>query len=102
MASRSFYRLCVNDLLTELDSSGLGACVSDVFVSSPMYVDDLVLVAATASDLQGMLNIFHSYSRKWKYKLNASKSKILVLGCREPPPSSSHHVSSDIICFTLE
>ena len=53
-----------------------------------MYADDLALVAATASDLQGMLNIVHSYSRKWMYKLNASKSKILVLGFREPPPSN--------------
>ena len=73
------YTLCVNDLLSELNSSGLGACVGDVFVGSPMYADDLALVAATASDLQGMLNIVHSYSRKRKYKLNASKSKILVL-----------------------
>ena len=54
-----FYTLYVNDLLIEQDSSGLGACVSDVFVGSPMYADDLALVAATASDLQGMLNIVH-------------------------------------------
>ena len=51
--------LYVNDLLTELNCSGLGACVGDVFVGSPMYADDLALVAATDSDLQGMLNIVH-------------------------------------------
>ena len=43
------YTLYVNDLLSELNSSGLGACVGDVFVGSPMYADNLALAAATAS-----------------------------------------------------
>ena len=53
------YTLYVNDFFSELNISVLGACVGDVFVGSPMYADDLALVAATASDLQVMFKVVH-------------------------------------------
>ena len=44
-----------------------------------MFADDLALVSESDSDLQSMLNIVTHYATTWRYKLNASKSSILVI-----------------------
>ena len=74
------YSIFVNDLLLHLSSSGHGTSVNGIFCGSPMFADDLALVSESVSDLQSMLNIVTHYATTWRYKLNASKSSILVIG----------------------
>ncbi len=45
-----------------------------------MYADDLALVADNALSLQTMINTVYEYSCDWRYKINPSKSSILVIG----------------------
>ena len=71
------YCIFVNDLLSQLSSSGYGVRVHN---SSPMYADDLALISHSSSDLQDMLDIVSNYAQKWRYKMNAEKSSILVFG----------------------
>ncbi len=40
-----------------------------------LYADDIVLMAETKSDLQKMLDIVTSYSRKWRFRVNPKKGK---------------------------
>ena len=40
-----------------------------------MYADDTVLLAESASNLQNILNLFHEYCLKWKWKY-IDKTKI--------------------------
>ena len=79
------YSLFVNDLLKELAVSGYGVSVDDLFTGAPMYADDLALISSSSADLQNLLEIVFHYSRRWKYQLNVSKTKILVFGSRIPP-----------------
>ena len=41
--------LCKGCVKNKLNNSGLGACKCAIFVGSPMYADDLAVIAATAS-----------------------------------------------------
>ena len=74
------YCIFVDELLDLLEESGRGAWISDIFCGSPMYADDLALVADSADNLQALLNVVYAYSRKWRYQLNADKSVVLVIG----------------------
>ena len=81
------YSLYVNDLLVELENSGLGARLGNIYSGAPMYADDLALIATSPEELQGMLDIVQTYAQKWRYSLHPGKTKIMVFGCRHPPPS---------------
>lgn len=80
--SFTLYNLYVNDLLVELENSGLGARVGDIFTGAPMYADDLALIASSPEELQGMLDIVQTYAQKWRYSLHPGKSKVMVFGSR--------------------
>ena len=45
------YKLYVNDLLLELENSGLGARLGDIFTGAPMYADDLALITSSPEEL---------------------------------------------------
>ena len=50
------YSIFVDDLLNTLDHSGLRARIGEVFCGSPMYADNLALVASSPEELQAMLD----------------------------------------------
>ena len=45
-----------------------------------MYEDDLALICESPSELQSMLDIVATYASLWRYRINAQKSAIMVLG----------------------
>ena len=60
-----------------------------------MYADDLALIASSPEDLQSMIDIVAQYAKKWRYRLNPPKSKVLVFGSRAPPPSTSWSINGE-------
>ena len=70
----------MDQLLDILAASGLGAYIEGIFCGALMYADDLTLIASSPDELQGMLNIVHSYAKKWRYSINADKSAVMVFG----------------------
>ena len=50
-----------------------------------MYADDIVLTSDRRRDLQNMLNVVTSYSKKWRFRLNPKKGKseVMIFG-RKP------------------
>ena len=60
-----------------------------------MYADDLALIASSPKDLQSMIDIVAQYAKKWRYRLNPQKSKVLVFGSKAPPPSTSWSINSE-------
>jgi hypothetical protein len=42
-----------------------------------MYADDIALLSKSEDDLQKMLNIFYSWCRKWRMKVNINKTKVI-------------------------
>ena len=74
------YEMYMNDLLIELQGSGLGADMGDIKVTCPAYADDIALIATHPAKLQCMLDIAMAHSKKWKYKFNAKKSEVFISG----------------------
>ena len=74
------YSIFVDELLDIRMEMNIGAHINEVFIGSPMYADDLALIASSPESLQAMLNVVYSYSCKWRYKINPHKSAILVFG----------------------
>ena len=70
----------MDELLDILAQSGFGVSVGDVYCGSPMYADDLALVASSPEELQAMIDIVATFADKWQYQLNADKSSVMVPG----------------------
>ena len=73
------YSIYVNDLLYQLSGSGYGATIDGNFCGSPMYADDLALIANSSTDLQAMLAVL--------LEGHSSLSTVLGLG-----PAASIHL----------
>jgi hypothetical protein len=83
------FSLFLNDLDTYLTShncNGISLATDDIdtfydmtlYFVCLLYADDTALVATNASDLQQSLNMFSQYCTKWKLKVNANKTKIII------------------------
>ena len=94
------YCIFVDDLLNTLEHSGLIARIGEAFCGSPMYTDDLALVASSPEELQAMLDIVSHYASQWRYQLNCSKSVILVLGESRLAPDLVAYIQSPPIDST--
>ena len=75
--STDLYKLYVNDVLDQLENSGLGYCIGDIFCGAPTCADDIALVANHPVDLQSMISTVENYSIVEKYSLQPTKSVIL-------------------------
>ena len=54
-----------------------------VEISWPLYIDDLVLCGDSEEDLRLMVRRFNELCRRRGLKVNASKSKVMVLNGEE-------------------
>ena len=59
----------------EIKEKTQGIQIGDVRVRLLLYADDIVLLAENKRDLQNMLDIVTSYSRKWRFRVNPKKGK---------------------------
>ena len=78
--STFFYLVYIDELIHELEALGCGLKVGDIYVGTPVQADDLAMLTLSPHGLQYMLNTVFTYSSKWRYSLNASKSAIMVQG----------------------
>ncbi len=74
------YLVYINELLQTLENSRYGIAIQDIECASPTQADDIALVSLSPQNLQEMLTICGSYSRKWRFHFNTSKTKVMVFG----------------------
>lgn len=75
--STELYKVYINDILDQLENSGLGSYIGNIYCGSPTCADDVALVANSPSDLQSMISTVENYSIQEKYKLQPTKSLVL-------------------------
>ena len=73
------FSLFINGLAREIKEKGKGVDVGGRRVRLLMYADDIVLLAESARDLQSMLDVVTSYSKRWRFRLNPKKGKSEVM-----------------------
>jgi len=74
----------IDDLLLALSNSGVGCYIGNNFVGALAYVDDIVLIAPTATAMRKLLSICEYYATEYCISFNASKSKYLAVFVCEP------------------
>ena len=76
--SPTLFAIYINDLATELNSSGFGVKVeNDLLVNCLLYADDIVLLAESEMDLQSLLSIVNVWCAKWRLEVNLLKTKVM-------------------------
>jgi Reverse transcriptase (RNA-dependent DNA polymerase) len=69
----------INGLAREIKEKTKGVRFGDTQVRLLLYADDIVLMAERKEDLQMMLDIVSSYSKKWRFRVNPKKGKSEVM-----------------------
>jgi hypothetical protein len=109
ISSPILYLLFINDLINELQESGLGCCIYNFHASSPTVADDMVLLSYSVSGLQKMIDLCNNYSRKWRFLYNASKCSVITFNAtslnnnmlklgNELVPTSNSYKHLGILC----
>ncbi|CAF0726181.1 unnamed protein product [Brachionus calyciflorus] len=75
--SAYLFNIFINDLIESCFKLNVGALINKLNVSIIAYADDLSLMSPSDANLQLMLDECSEYSKKWKIKLNPTKSKIV-------------------------
>ncbi len=76
--SPTAFSIIINDLLKELNTSGLGIKLdTELVISVLAFADDIVLMAESAENLQKLIDIVHRWSAKWRFIVNPEKSQVV-------------------------
>ncbi|MFN7454652.1 MAG: reverse transcriptase family protein [Pseudobdellovibrionaceae bacterium] len=80
ISSPVFYTIFLDDLVKEIEDLNLGYELgAQLLISILLYADDMVLVAKSPNALQKMLDVLESFSNKWHFEINTTKTKIMTL-----------------------
>ena len=73
------FLVLVNDLITELKNTNAGVTISKVNVGSPMFADDLTLLARVKWGLDSMLQVLNAFGKRWRLIFSTKKTVVLIL-----------------------
>ena len=78
LSSPMLYLLFINDLINELQQSGLGMFIYDYNFSCPTVADDMCLVSFSKTGLDKMIQLCYQYACKWRFEYNHAKCAVVV------------------------
>ena len=77
------FSVFINGLLVAVQQAGLGIELSDGGkVGALLFADDFVGVSESGKELQRVIDVVHSYCRKWRLKANVSSNDFWKGFCR--------------------
>ena len=69
--------LYVSDFQSYIGFDTDASLLDTFFVNFPMYADDLVLISRSEVGLQGLIDKFGDYCKRWRMEVNTAKTKII-------------------------
>jgi len=78
--SPAFFAIYVDDIIKKLSESKVGCTVNGLFAGVWLYADDIVLVSASLSHLQAMINICTEFITSIDLTVNSAKCKCMRVG----------------------
>ncbi len=81
----------INDLITELGNINAGVSINKVNVGSPMFADDLTLLARVKWGLDSMLQVLDNFGKRWRLIFSIKKTVVLTFG--EKPREHARNIS---------
>ena len=83
--SPTAFSVYINDLLNELNNSGLDIQLTpSLNVNNLAYADDIVLISDNPIKLQKMLDIVAAWCKNWRVLINVAKTKAMTFGKHVP------------------
>ncbi|MES9879590.1 MAG: reverse transcriptase family protein [Sedimenticola sp.] len=76
--STSLYKRFNNGILDQIQNSNIGAKVGSLHIGAPTVADDISLIADKPEDLQRMLNVVNDNTSKDRFRINHSKSDVVI------------------------
>ena len=76
--SPTLFSLFINDLVNHLNENGPKINL-DISINSLLYADDMVLISENEEDLQVLLNEMNKWCKKWRMKVNETKTNVYTL-----------------------
>ena len=83
--SPTLFGICVSELILELRTTYPDLTFPDItavddlnWVGAFLYVDDMVLIARTAAQLQRMINSCQNWAERSRMKINETKTEVMV------------------------
>ena len=76
----------IDELNKELDENDLGVTYADLRVACLMFVDDVILIADTAEELQKALDVTYGFFCKNHLKISQAKSNVIVFNKKARTP----------------
>ena len=80
------FNIYVDDLIAELEASDIGCHVANQYFGCIMYADDLIVLSASVSGLQRMLDICYQFGLQNSLIFNQKKSVCFKVGGNHEPP----------------
>ena len=78
------FKLFVNDIFQGLkDDSCEPIKLQQKYINRLIYADDLLILSETEAGLNNSLQRLGKYSKRWKFKINQKKTKIMVFNKQE-------------------
>ena len=72
----------INNLAKMIREASLGVRICDIQIGSLFWADDVVLIAEDKNELQKMLDIATTFSKRWRLAFNHDKSNVVIVGRR--------------------
>jgi len=88
------FNIYIDDLITLLESTGFGCYVAYEFIGVIVYADDILLLSASVSGLQNMLDICHIYGVSNCVTFNHNKSVCMIIGPNRNKPTADMFLGS--------
>ena len=75
--SPTLFALFINDLALELNSMDCGIKIDNTHICCLLYADDIMLLSENEDNMQRMLNHISIWCRKWRLRINYTKSAVI-------------------------
>jgi len=76
-------RHLIDGLAREIKAAKTVPTIEKLRINILLFADDLVLIADSRKELQYLLDLAYSYSEKWRFRFNVTKSKLVVFKGRK-------------------
>ena len=80
MLSPILFILVIDELAREVKRFGRDTRLGNLRINILLFADDIVLIAENFEDLQYLLDVTYSFSRRWGFKWNTQKSNMVRFG----------------------
>jgi hypothetical protein len=86
ISSPTLYTAFIDEINHDLQAAGIGIMEESIWCGNSMYADDMVVMVETVEEARKAMRIVEGHARKWRYKLNPSKCKAMVVGRNSAHP----------------